>query len=113
MSEIVESSLKPCPFCGGDAEIVYISEGDNIGGACVSCTECMASSNVEFEFKENFVSNWNRRDGMKIAGWMRAIKSASTPDDPGEWYVDFSYGDDEPVQVAGQGWVPLYREREA
>lgn len=53
--------LRPCPFCGGDAEILNIEDGENAGGSCVSCTRCQASSNVEFEFKENFVSNWNRR----------------------------------------------------
>lgn len=53
--------LKPCPFCGGPAEIVHIDEGENEGGSCVCCTRCFASSNVEFGFKENFLSNWNRR----------------------------------------------------
>ena len=53
--------LKPCPFCGGMAEIVEIDEGENAGGSCVCCTTCLASSNVEFGFKENFISNWNRR----------------------------------------------------
>lgn len=56
-----ETMLKPCPFCGGEPEIIHIDEGENAGGSCVCCTKCQASSNVEFEFKENFVSNWNRR----------------------------------------------------
>jgi Lar family restriction alleviation protein len=55
------TELKPCPFCGGEAEITHIEDGENAGGSCVSCAQCFASSNVEFEFKENFVSNWNRR----------------------------------------------------
>lgn len=54
-------ALKPCPFCGGPAEHVDIDEGENAGGSCICCTSCLASGNVEFEFKENFVSNWNRR----------------------------------------------------
>lgn len=53
--------LLPCPFCGNAAQIVNIEEGENAGGSCVECTHCQASSNVEFEFKENFVNNWNRR----------------------------------------------------
>ncbi len=53
--------LLPCPFCGADAEQIDIEEGENAGGSCIACTRCMASSNVEFEFKENFVSNWNSR----------------------------------------------------
>lgn len=61
MSAPEDVKLLPCPFCGGEAEIVNIDDGENAGGSCVSCTRCLASSNVEFEFKENFVSNWNRR----------------------------------------------------
>jgi Lar family restriction alleviation protein len=53
--------LKRCPFCGGKAERIDIEDGENAGGSCIVCTQCNTSSNVEFEFKENFVSNWNRR----------------------------------------------------
>lgn len=65
------NELLPCPFCGGPAEIVHIDDGENAGGSCVCCTSCLASGNVEFEFKENFVSNWNRRaspEPASIAG---------------------------------------------
>lgn len=57
----MSDELKPCPFCGGMAEIVEIDEGENAGGSCVCCTTCLASSKVDFGFKENFISNWNRR----------------------------------------------------
>ena len=53
--------IKRCPFCGGKAERVDLDAGENAGGSCVCCTQCMASSNVEFGFKENFIDNWNRR----------------------------------------------------
>lgn len=56
-----ETDLKACAFCGGRAERVDIADGENAGGSCVCCTQCLASSNVEFGFKENFISNWNRR----------------------------------------------------
>lgn len=58
MSEV---ALEPCPFCGGQAERVDIDDGENAGGSCIQCTQCLASGNVEFGYKENFVSNWNRR----------------------------------------------------
>lgn len=63
--------LLPCPFCGGRAERVDIEDSENAGGSCISCTKCQASSNVEFEFKENFVSNWNRRTTRRrvMAEW--------------------------------------------
>lgn len=71
--------LLPCPFCAGRAERVDISEGDNGGGSCISCTVCHASGNVEFGFKENFVSNWNRRDfsPMTVAGAVVTAIAAS------------------------------------
>ena len=61
MPEGAGDVLAPCPFCGAPAEIVHIDGGELAGGSCVTCTKCLACSNVEFEFKENFVSNWNRR----------------------------------------------------
>lgn len=57
--------LLPCPFCGGDAERIDIEDGNNAGGSFVHCTNCDASGNVEFGFKENFISNWNRRTYFK------------------------------------------------
>ena len=71
MSEMraTQPRLKPCPFCGGQAERVDINEGENAGGSCICCTYCLASSNVEFGFKENFIDNWNRRaKAMKAFG---------------------------------------------
>ncbi len=55
--------LLPCPFCGDTAERIDfgIGSGDNEGGSCVACTGCGSSGPVEFGFKENFLSNWNRR----------------------------------------------------
>ena len=57
-------ALEPCPFCDGEAEVLHLEDGENAGGSCVSCKRCLASSNVEFGFKENFVSNWNRRPAL-------------------------------------------------
>jgi len=60
------SELKPCPFCGGEAKRTDIEEeGENFGGSYISCKRCLASSNLEFGRKENFVRNWNRR----ASGW--------------------------------------------
>lgn len=55
--------LKPCPFCGGEAERHTIGdeEPSNRGGDVICCPDCGASSHVEFGRKENLVSLWNRR----------------------------------------------------
>ncbi|WP_086644233.1 Lar family restriction alleviation protein [Acetobacter sp. DsW_063] len=57
MTRTRDEQFKNCPFCGGEARKFDLDDG----GSCISCTKCLASSNVEYEFKENFVSNWNRR----------------------------------------------------
>jgi Lar family restriction alleviation protein len=59
MSEI----LKPCPFCGGEAERHTIGDEEptNRGGDVICCPDCGASSHVEFGRKENIVGLWNQR----------------------------------------------------
>ncbi|UQA20935.1 hypothetical protein [Stenotrophomonas sp. NY11291] len=59
----LEDGLLPCPFCGAAAERIDfgIGSGENEGGSCIACTVCQHSGPIEFGFKENFVSNWNRR----------------------------------------------------
>ncbi len=56
-------ALLPCPFCGAPAERIDfgIGSGENEGGSCIACTVCQHSGPIEFGYKENFVSNWNRR----------------------------------------------------
>lgn len=53
--------LKPCPFCGGEAKLTDIDDGENAGASFISCTRCLASGNLEFGRKENFIQNWNGR----------------------------------------------------
>lgn len=72
----VANELKPCPFCGGPAERIEITEDDgfkNRGGSVIECQQCHASSHVEFGRKENLVSAWNTRpapadpvDGLEL-----------------------------------------------
>jgi Lar family restriction alleviation protein len=58
--------LLPCPFCGGEAERFTLEDDENLGGDVICCTDCQASSNVEFGFKENLVANWNRRTELPL-----------------------------------------------
>lgn len=56
--------LKPCPFCGGEAQRVTLTEEDepmNAGGDVITCLKCQASSHVEFGRKENLAECWNTR----------------------------------------------------
>ncbi|MGY9268749.1 Lar family restriction alleviation protein [Citrobacter freundii] len=67
----------PCPFCGGKAHQLTIEQDDDphFGGDVITCTECGASSHVEFGFKENLKSAWNSRTATLQAG-----NSPVTPD---------------------------------
>ena len=56
----MNEKLKPCPFCGGEAEIVEdrLYGEDYYAGRCKSCA---ATSIFEFT-KEEAVDKWNRRN---------------------------------------------------
>ncbi|EAP4557083.1 restriction alleviation protein, Lar family [Salmonella enterica] len=71
------NGLLPCPFCGGKAQQLTIEQDNDphFGGDVITCTECGASSHVEFGFKENLKSAWNSRSAMLEAG-----NSPVTPD---------------------------------
>jgi Lar family restriction alleviation protein len=60
---MTQHDLKPCPFCGGEAQRITIGEEEpnNAGGDVIVCKDCQACSRVEFGRKENLVSAWNRR----------------------------------------------------
>ena len=56
--------LKPCPFCGGEAE-----KQKGIGEASyVACTKCGAMA-VTIYGEMGAVEAWNRRDGCKECDW--------------------------------------------
>lgn len=58
--------LLPCPFCGGDAERFDVQEEDdaNRGSSCIQCKQCVASTALHFDRKENLVSSWNARAAL-------------------------------------------------
>lgn len=53
--------LRPCPFCGGEAEMVELNDEANKGGSVITCTRCQCSTAVHFDRKTNLVSSWNDR----------------------------------------------------
>lgn len=57
------TDLKPCPFCGGDAEIIYresAARPPNWDKSFVQCRRCEAESNWE-ETIEQAITAWNTR----------------------------------------------------
>ena len=65
------SKLKPCPFCGGEAERFTIeSEKDypvDFGGDVIQCKKCFASTKVFFGEKQGIVAAWNKRAAIAAA----------------------------------------------
>lgn len=65
------SELKPCPFCGGEADVLefYDVEPDdvNFGGSCICCRQCGANSPVHFDRKENLYASWNDRIELRCS----------------------------------------------
>ena len=65
----MEMELKPCPFCGSDADIHTMSSDGNCtdGGMFVMCknTMCMASTALIFPLTDNMqdllIERWNKR----------------------------------------------------
>lgn len=72
MDHLIDDSdrLKPCPFCGAEAEIITI-EGDvedfRTGAQCVQCTSlsCGAASGLVYPLKDDvtnlLLERWNKR----------------------------------------------------
>ena len=63
--------LKPCPFCGGNAEFDEVGEGQDAGGHFVQClnSACGASSALIFplmdDVKALLMERWNRRPNVR------------------------------------------------
>lgn len=60
---MAEKELKPCPFCGGKAEMVTEYSDPFECGGVIYCVDCGAK--IEFgcggEVRLNAVEAWNRR----------------------------------------------------
>ena len=62
-----EIKLKPCPFCGGEAEIISDVYGIMCKGfALVTCKDCGAKSDkseesIDYCAKQVVADKWNRR----------------------------------------------------
>lgn len=63
-------TLKPCPFCGGQADIENIGSGEveDEYFYMISCEECGASAcfGDDSETKDGAISKWNRRVKMYV-----------------------------------------------
>lgn len=55
----MKRKLKPCPFCGGEAELVQ--RGTRRQSAQISCTNCGCFFECGAETEEGWIDRWNER----------------------------------------------------
>ncbi len=54
----MNETLKPCPFCGGNA---IFSQTEMAGLYSIECEKCGARTDYHYNFN-NVIENWNRRE---------------------------------------------------
>ena len=79
MDHLIDDSdrLKPCPFCGAEAEIITL-EGEtdepSVGAQCVQCTSsaCGAASGLIYPLMDDvtnlLIERWNKRHNAELRG---------------------------------------------
>jgi hypothetical protein len=76
MDHLIDDSdrLKPCPFCGAEAEIITLegeTDDPSIGAQCVQCTSsaCGAASGLIYPLMDDVTDllreRWNKRHNAK------------------------------------------------
>ena len=53
--------LKPCPFCGNDASVYRMHNGNYFCGCSTASDTCICGAGVIRDTKESAVTTWNRR----------------------------------------------------
>jgi Lar family restriction alleviation protein len=63
LTELDAEELKPCPFCGGKPHRLNLTEKgwEGKGGVVIECTNCGASSSIEFCYYQHLINRWKRR----------------------------------------------------
>lgn len=68
------SELKPCPFCGGKAEInAWATEDYDDGDAMISCEKCEAKTSI-YVSTEYAAEAWNRRPSDALEAENKALR---------------------------------------
>ena len=58
------SELKPCPFCGGEAEEGWGDNGEGFGEYYIGCSndQCEIDPSITYDNKKSATEAWNTRD---------------------------------------------------
>ncbi len=58
--------LRPCPFCGGEAEMLPWKMTDSVDAILVRCTVCLARKIEVTRFKRQAQAAWNNQANLLI-----------------------------------------------
>lgn len=81
---MMTKKLKPCPFCGGEAQLAKLGKQVWV----MRCTQCECKLNQIYKTEQQAIEAWNRREPMdKIVEQLEELKKrhfltmANTGDD--------------------------------
>lgn len=111
VQKVMNETLKPCPFCGGE---VKLTEEQTIGCFRIQCTKCPVDLGRYWYFSANDVINaWNRRADneeyehlLKIARKMHTWIFLNTGDEQAV-YDEIGLSDEDNVLLGYGGQIEL------
>lgn len=82
--------LKPCPFCGGDAEYSTITDEKwgNVNHFVTCSNHCIEGLYTRGDTKEEAIEQWNTRPNPWHTG---------TPTEDGDYFVEYHWGLDNKI----------------
>lgn len=63
MNNTLKNALKPCPFCGGEANVIEHRFHGLDSSYGLQCKKCKAETYQFYESEEKAIEAWNRRAG--------------------------------------------------
>lgn len=80
----MERRLKPCPFCGSEAEVIMLSDAGNYGVRCKKCTVVVGE--YRFWKRPYAIKVWNtRKPTDKIVEKLSSLFRVVRTDEDCEW----------------------------
>ena len=113
----MNKTLKPCPFCGGEAELVESDYGMYMTGYAVYCKHCCTKVGVTGRLGEAY--EWTPiydTESEAIAAWNQRVCTVEESDE--ELYLDIMHGlfddlarvDKDKAKLWARAWPELFGE---
>ena len=74
--------LKPCPFCGSEAEsrdIRHYSANGDVNGKIIRCPKCHIATNPVYLVKHNYLAGVSFSQYLSSFRWFKSENSAPLP----------------------------------